>query len=315
MSWDSLVGRVCSYYGKYKKSLFSKEQKIELFIYNDYIEGRGFKIIDNELVESIYSFRYDFQDILEVKLSSYNGTQAIFITAYNSSIAMKKSNSTTILPNIENYEDAIEKIKSVQNEYLEEENRKKIALEEAEKKMALLRQEQEKFFNDCYNFHLNNGRPRYIFKHEDLDCVVLYLNDSKDLNFLFIDGRNKLENNGIIEYSKIHYYEKAGSIHYTTDVNAHYSSFAGSFTSEFFSRATTYGPNYLYGPMGLIQGDLLFHSNSQLVTSNVDFKITSKINKIDDRNVILNYYSDVQKQFIDLELPADIYNFFSNLSS
>ena len=33
------------------------------------------------------------------------------------------------------------------------------------------------------------------------------------------------------------------------------------------------------------------------------------IKKIDDRNVILNFYSEIKKQYIDIELPQDIYNF------
>ena len=37
--------------------------------------------------------------------------------------------------------------------------------------------------------------------------------------------------------------------------------------------------------------------------------ISSEVHKIDDRSVILNYYSDVKREFIDVELPMDIYNF------
>ena len=37
--------------------------------------------------------------------------------------------------------------------------------------------------------------------------------------------------------------------------------------------------------------------------------IKSEVKKIDDRNVVLNYYSDVLETYIDMELPADTYNF------
>ena len=39
------------------------------------------------------------------------------------------------------------------------------------------------------------------------------------------------------------------------------------------------------------------------------FSIDSDIRKIDDRSVILNFYSDTKRQYIDIELPQDIYNF------
>ena len=42
---------------------------------------------------------------------------------------------------------------------------------------------------------------------------------------------------------------------------------------------------------------------------NTSFSIDSDIKKIDDRSVILNFYSEMKKQYIDIELPRDIYNF------
>ncbi|MDE6875303.1 MAG: hypothetical protein K2P87_12690, partial [Lachnospiraceae bacterium] len=39
------------------------------------------------------------------------------------------------------------------------------------------------------------------------------------------------------------------------------------------------------------------------------FSIDSDIKKIDDRSVMLNFYSEMKKQYIDIELPQDIYNF------
>lgn len=39
------------------------------------------------------------------------------------------------------------------------------------------------------------------------------------------------------------------------------------------------------------------------------FYLDSDIKKIDDRNIILNFYSEAKKQYIDIELPKDIYNF------
>lgn len=42
-----------------------------------------------------------------------------------------------------------------------------------------------------------------------------------------------------------------------------------------------------------------------------EFSIDSDVRTIDDRNVILNFYSDSKQQYVDIELPYDIYNFLS----
>lgn len=56
-------------------------------------------------------------------------------------------------------------------------------------------------------------------------------------------------------------------------------------------------------------GALFLYQPSQTTLPTTSFDIKSDIKKIDDRNVILNYFSDTHKQFIDIELPAEIYNF------
>lgn len=61
--------------------------------------------------------------------------------------------------------------------------------------------------------------------------------------------------------------------------------------------------------MGLATGALLTHrpAENQMPTSTLN--ISSEVHKIDDRSVIINYYSDMKRQFMDVELPANIYNF------
>ncbi len=61
--------------------------------------------------------------------------------------------------------------------------------------------------------------------------------------------------------------------------------------------------------MGMVAGALLTHKPAKIDLPTTSFDISSEVKKIDDRNIILNYYSDVHKQFIDIELPAEIYNF------
>ena len=77
-----------------------------------------------------------------------------------------------------------------------------------------------------------NNKPRFDLYNNDEEnkAVVVYINDDKSLNFLKIDGDAKEEEVGIIPYDKIHYYEKAGNVHYVSETNGSYSSFGGSLT-------------------------------------------------------------------------------------
>ena len=56
-------------------------------------------------------------------------------------------------------------------------------------------------------------------------------------------------------------------------------------------------------------GALLTYKPAQQTPSSTNFSLDSEVIKIDDRNIILNFYSDMKKQYIDIELPMDIYNF------
>lgn len=56
-------------------------------------------------------------------------------------------------------------------------------------------------------------------------------------------------------------------------------------------------------------GAALTYKPAEQKPVNTSFSIDSDIRKIDDRSVILNFYSDTKRQYIDIELPQDIYNF------
>ena len=56
-------------------------------------------------------------------------------------------------------------------------------------------------------------------------------------------------------------------------------------------------------------GALLTHEPMKFKMPTTNFHISSEQCRIDERSVILNYYSDIRKQYIDIELPAEIYNF------
>ena len=61
--------------------------------------------------------------------------------------------------------------------------------------------------------------------------------------------------------------------------------------------------------MGMALGAALTYKPAEQKPANTSFSIDSDIKKIDDRSVMLNFYSEMKKQYIDIELPQDIYNF------
>ena len=76
-----------------------------------------------------------------------------------------------------------------------------------------------------------------------------------------------------------------------------------------FSKLATVGGGLLFGYMGMAIGAALTYKPAEQKPVNTSFSIDSDIRKIDDRSVILNFYSDTKRQYIDIELPQDIYNF------
>ena len=185
---------------------------------------------------------------------------------------------------------------------LEEEQRKQ---EEIKK-----REQSEKFYADCYEFHITkDDNPYYELQREELIFACIYIDKNKNFNFLKLDGNNKEESNACIPYDKLHYYEKAGSIHYTTSINGKASSFGGSINGATISKFGTILNGVLFGPMGLAMGAVASYKPQTITLPENSFEMSSETKTIDDRSVILNFFSDAKRQYIDIELPADIYNF------
>ena len=76
-----------------------------------------------------------------------------------------------------------------------------------------------------------------------------------------------------------------------------------------YSKMATALDGALFGFMGMAAGALLTYKPAKQDPINTSFSMDSNIVKIDDRNVILNFYSDDKKQYVDIELPQDTYNF------
>lgn len=61
--------------------------------------------------------------------------------------------------------------------------------------------------------------------------------------------------------------------------------------------------------MGMAAGAALTYQPMEQKPVEANFAINSDVRMIDDRNVILNFYSDSKEQYIDIELPYNVYNF------
>lgn len=311
MNWDK-EKCIDNYYGEYKNGIFGKKYYISLCIYPSYLEGAGFELYENELSKDIYRFEVSYNDISNVYVGEIHKQQALFIEYNNRSAIVNKKNSVVLLgmSDIEKWNKLIEETKK---KYFEEKNKKRqleLKFQEEQNRLAIEAEEKaQQFYKDCYLFHIKNTTPIYQLFSDKNKVALIYIDDNKSLNFLKIDGYAQEENNGIIEYKHIHYYEKAGNVSYTTDIHGNYSSFGGSMTGGKFSKLATVGGGLLFGFMGMALGAALTYKPAEQTPTNTSFSIESDIKKIDDRSVILNFYSEIKKQYVDIELPQDIYNF------
>ena len=145
---------------------------------------------------------------------------------------------------------------------------------------------------------------------EENKAILVYIDPQKAVNFLEINGYAQEDSVGTIPYDRIHYYERAGNVSYTTDIHGAYSSFGGSMTGAQFSKKAAAIGGVLFGMMGMAAGALFSYKPAETKPASTEFMLDSEIVKIDDRNVILNFFSDSRGQYVDIELPKDIFNFF-----
>lgn len=305
------------YSGKYKNGLFGKQYSINLYVYPSYIKGDAFGLYEEKLTNETYPFEISYEDIKNVYVGEIKQEKNITLEYKNKSIVQNIQNSLEKIVLIvgEDPQKWIQIIETAKEEYLNKlEEKKRLEIEEQERQRQIDIQQETSalnFYQECYNYHIKKHTPTYQIFADKNKCVILYIDDYKGLNFLKIDGYAEEENRGIITYDNIHYYEKAGNIHYTTDIHGNYSSFAGSITGGNFSKLATVGGGLLFGLMGIAAGAALTYKPIEQKPAETSFSINSDVKTIDDRNVILNFYSDSKQQYVDIELPYDIYNFLS----
>ncbi|MDF2937042.1 MAG: hypothetical protein K0Q90_2415 [Paenibacillaceae bacterium] len=297
----------------FKEGPFSKVIPVEINIYDSGVAGYGLGVYrDEETAEESlvqYSFDYRMEEVSEVREAIFKKTGSLELEAQSGGRYGDKP-KTLLLPNLTDTPELVELIRSTKAQYLlqKDEETKLMAMER--EKEQQLQYDQQEYFDKIYAFHITEKkRPFYIFHHSSLYCAALYIGDNKSLNFLVIDGRRMQETNASIAYQDIHYYERAGAIHYTTNIQSEITSFGGSFVGGDVSAGAAILGGLLLGPMGMAAGAMLTHTPTAFTAPDIRLDIRSSPNRVDDRSVILNHYSVSHGQFIDIELPAGIYNF------
>lgn len=312
----NILGFYQHFLGDYRSGLL-KNEKICLEICQDYIKGRAC-VEDADSSRTYMNFSIKFDDINNVTIVPFDKTKAIKIEGKQEAFYSNEKNHCIVyvvgLKNMEEaYDVLLDRIQIHEEEkerlVLAEKERERVAYE---KEQARYEREQQsiKFYEEYYQVYLGEKNiPHYIFEENELKITALYVDDAKNINIIAIDG-NKLDyTHAMIEADNIHYYEKAGAIHYTTSINGTGHSFGGSFTPAKWKATPSILGGLLFGTLGMTVGMIKGYKPSEYNAGSGYINITSTTEKIDDRNVILNYYSQAKRQYIDIELPQDIYNY------
>lgn len=292
--------------------IFGKKVTVSLYVYESCITGEAFIIYDQ--TSNIIKYDIAYERIKNISIGMYERERCIFVD-YKKEESLFSPNDTARLAiiGLDNLDKLAETMRTAYNSRMQAVNYEKEKSSLAAKKRNEEAMQKEKdakdFYKNCYEFHIKPDTPIYTFFSGENMLVGMYIDNDRSLNFLRIDGYRGEELVGNIPFNKIHYYEKAGNVTYTTDIHGTYSSFGGSMTGGRYSKWAAALGGALFGFMGMSAGALFSYKPTEQERGETSFKLDSEIVKIDDRNIILNFYSDEKKQFVDIELPQDVYNF------
>ncbi len=293
---------------EYKVS-FRKRLNMQIKLYLTYLFFEGVSLENGRMSDDTSVYRVPYTKLVSVVVSSFQNNACLLLSFYTKNYANKDVLKEIYILGLDDCEECKKTIlhrKDLDRIYNEQQSLLKTEREKKEKQIEL---EAEKFFDDCYRFHVKNNTPIYTLYQEKNRIVLIYLDDERGMSFLKIDGYERNEDVGLIPYSKIHYYEKAGDIHYVSETNGSYSSFGGSLTGATFSKKAALFSGLFFGLLGMATATLMTYKPAEQKPPETHLDFKSEIKRIDERNVILNFYSDEKKQYVDIELPQDIYNF------
>lgn len=302
--------------GEFKSGIFAKTERIYIDIEKDRIHGRAYvKDVEWDFTD-FTSFDILLENVISVKMITFEKNSTIEIKTIKDHLGKRTDYYLYLiaLGDIKGaYDYLLEVIENYTN-YTKEQER--LAIEEQEKKyrdrvlQMEEKQKSEDYYKEIYSKYIGNDDiPHYVFESDDLKLTALYIDENKNINIISVDGNERDYTHGIILEKNIHYYEKAGSIHYTTMLNVDNKNFGGSFKPAQWKVTPAILGGLLFGTLGMTVGMMKGYQPSEMKPSQSTFKISSDIEKIDDRSVILNYYSEAKREYVDIELPQDVYNY------
>lgn len=328
------------FHGIYKRSVLSKKHQLFVAFYPSEVRALGFvKYIEEEnwdesdlpkyMREDGFSsepseLRIPWDNVLSLEEVNYQDYRAIRIVCNLRSLVSTRK-AIILVPAVEcqkameQYQVSIRQYMETMRQEEERKQREQEKIEEQEKRNALILVQRElervlrrRFFQECFEYHTRNAEsPFYELLREEyqMQLAALYVDKTGALNFLQIDGLHQKESNSKISYDKIHYYDRGGSIHYVSGIRGKATVSGGSYRGGDFSKAEALWGGWSYGLKGMLRGALLTYEPAEVTMPTSQFSLETQTQKIDDRNVLLNYYSEAYRQYIDIELPEGAYNF------
>lgn len=284
---------------------FRKTVYMHIYLYSSYIQCTG--LLDFKSPAVTFDIKYD--KIVSVDITTLNDKKSLLLRFRSINYYDQNRKTELYVLGLDDFEECKKLILHYKDMYLFNE-RQKLQMElERQEKQKQIELDAKEFYDKCYSFHIKEDTPVFQVYGEPNQAVLIFVDKNKALNFLKIDGYQEDEDLGIIPYEAIHYYEKAGNVHYVSEVNGNYSSFGGSLTGATFSKKATLFHGLMFGPLGMATAALMSYKPAEHKAAETHFDLSSETKRIDERNVILNYYSEDKKQYVDIELPQDIFNF------
>jgi hypothetical protein len=310
MLWEDQEPACLGHYvGAYRaRGLLAKTQECELFIYDEGVQGYGYRVTEGSAEGWWGVFDFSMEEIAQATPCSVDGQEALQLICKQRSVAGVRQVTIT-LPGLVGCVEAARQLEATRQAARHEQRQRQEQEAEARRLAAeqqrQLEKDREAFLQQAVEFHLGKRPPTYILTQEEHKLAAMFLDELQGLHFVAVDASRMEERHGVIPYDQIHYYERAGAIHYVTEIQGQYASLGGSFTMGGWNWEEDYG----FGNMGMEPGGVMGDALTSVVLPSTSGSLRSKATRVDDRNIILNYYSDAHRQFMDLELPSDSYNF------
>lgn len=288
--------------------IFGKKYRIALSVFDAHVSGEAVKIYANESTQHL-SFDLPYEKITSIAIGEADRKPCLVIGVKDETLATIGEEARYAFPGLDDPEKWLQILQQARESRMQV-----IRAGQEKERLALLAEEQRHadalaFYNDCYRFHIKEHTPVYTLSSGTSEVFALYVGDDRSLNFLTINGYTRLESAGVIPFEHVHYYERAGNVSYTTQIRGQHSAYGGSFTGGSYSRMAAALGGVLFGAVGMAAGALFSHRQATMEASRSSFKLDSKVIRIDDRSTMLNFYSTDKKQYVDIELPQDCYNF------